>query len=276
MFNYLFNNSYNEKSEKFTKCIDGTIGSYVINMDAATDRLEFVMDNIIALGFPTKRISAVNGKTLSDQKIKSITDINTYKNYFKMMPELCSIGCSLSHEKTWIEFLTSENEFAVVFEDDVQFNPEELKRTIIDVIDKKNLWDIVAFELIHHGAPVKITKLCDNKSLVTYLANVQHTGCYLINRKAANALLKKLYPIKMPIDHYMTATWEFDIKFAGVEPRLVHQKFGNSQIKTHPAKKFKDPKTKTLNALYNIRRAITHFLYNSAAFIKSKTNNYFR
>ena len=34
----------------------------------------------------------------------------------------------------------------------------------------------------------------------------------------------------MPIDHYFTRSWEFNLRFAGVEPRIVKQTFLESEI----------------------------------------------
>jgi glycosyl transferase family 25 len=252
----------------------GKIGAYLINLDRATERLNFVMPSISALGFQVERISAIDGRNLSKTQINSIVDEKTYRMIFKMLPEKGTIGCSLSHEKAWRAFLKSDNEFAIIFEDDVKFDPDELSQTIKSVIEKKSLWDIANFETKHRGCPIRISKLNDDKYdenhdgkyetkyLVRYLTNVTHAGCYLINRKAAHELLLKFYPIKMPVDHYFTTCWEFDLRFAGIEPRIVSQKFGNSQIKTLPPRKIKTPWVLIVNAIYSIHRAVFHFTYN--------------
>jgi len=238
------------------------IGAYLINLDRATERLNFVMPSIAALGFQITRISAVDGQTLSLEEINSLVDVRHYKIAFKMFPEVGTIGCSLSHKKAWLSFLESNNEFAIIFEDDVQFDPQELRETIELAIEKKSLWDIVNFETLHRGCPLKISELASGKHLVVYLTNVTHAGCYLINRRAAQEMLKKFHPIKMPVDHYFTTTWELGLRFVGVEPRIVHQKFGNSQIKTSNAVKSKNPVILVANILYQGYRATMCFVYN--------------
>lgn len=246
------------------------IGAYLINLDRATERLNFVMPRILALGLPVERISAVDGKTLSPEKIESIADVETYKKIFKMYPEVGTIGCSLSHEKTWRKFLESDYEFALIFEDDVQFDPNELLETVKSLVKKKSLWDLTSFELKHSGCPATVSKLSREKRLVFYLTNVTHSGCYIINRRAAEKLLKKFYPIKAPLDHYFTSSWKFDLKFAGVEPRIVFQRIGGSQIKTSANKKIKTLDVLAYNAIYNVSRAVVHFVYNLFLFIKIK------
>jgi glycosyl transferase family 25 len=221
------------------------------------------MPSVTALGFATERISAIDGNALSQKEIESITAVELYKFFFKMYPEAGTVGCSVSHEKTWRAFLESDNEFAIIFEDDVQFDPKKLREAIEFAISEKDSWDIVNFETKHRGHPICVSKNCNNQSMVFYLTNVTHAGCYLINRNAAYKLLKKFYPIKMPVDHYITASWEFDLKFVGIEPRIVSQKFGNSYIKTSQCKKIKIPFVLIVNTVYQIQRAILHCTYNS-------------
>lgn len=270
MFNFLFSKSCSD-FKVHSEFVPNSVGGFLINLDRSTDRMNFVKPHIDQLGIPLERISAVDGKLLSEEEVQKICDQEQFKRYFKMLPERGTIGCSLSHEKVWRRFLESKYEFALVFEDDVVFNPQELKACVVKAIEKKSLWDILSFEMIHDGWPLKIANLHVDRYLSFYLASVKHSGCYLINRNAAKNLLEKFYPIIMPLDHYFTAAWEFDIKFAGVEPRIVHQNFGDSQIKIEPSKKSKDLGIKISNAIFNVRRAAVGFLYNLILYFR--TNN---
>ena len=267
MFNFLFNESPLD-FKIHTKFVPNSVGAFLINLDRAAERLEFVKPHIDQLEMPFERISAVDGSLLSDEEIEKVCDQERFKKYFKMLPEKGTVACSLSHEKAWRRFLESEYEFALIFEDDVVFNPHELKSCVESAIEKKDLWDILSFEMIHDGWPLKVANLHVDKWLSLYLASVKHSGCYLINRSAVKKLLGKFYPIVMPIDHYITASWEFDIKFAGVEPRIVTQNFGNSQIKIGLATKIDDFNVKISNAIFNIRRSIVGFLYNLYLYCK--------
>ncbi len=276
MLEYLFKSSYGKLYEKNNNVICDSVGSFIINLDRAKERLKFVSSNVEKLGFPIHRISAIDGNLLSKSEILKVSDFQRYRKYFKMYPETGTIGCSLSHEKTWREFLLSSYEFALILEDDVTFNPNILKECINKAIKIKNLWDILILEPYHRGNPVKLLNLCKKYFLCTYLTNVTHSGCYLINRQTAEQFLKKFYPIFVGLDHYINAGWEFDIKFLGIEPRLVKQNFGNSQIKVSASKKFNDFPTKLHNVYYNIKRSIMHFLYSCYIYVKIKSIIYKR
>ncbi|MBO4405298.1 MAG: glycosyltransferase family 25 protein [Alphaproteobacteria bacterium] len=268
MFNFLFNRTRLDFVVR-AEFVADSVGAFLINLDRATDRLAFVKPNIDRLGFPVERISGIDGKLLSKEELHKVCDYERFKSYFKMLPERGTIGCSLSHEKALKKFLESEYEFALIFEDDVVFNPQELRECIDAAIEKKNLWDILNFETFHDGLPVKIADLCSDKHLALYFSSITHAGCYLINRSTAKKLLEKFYPIVMPFDHYFVASWEFDIKFVGVEPRIVQQNFGNSQIKSETTQNFESFGIKLSNAVFNSRRAVTGFIYNSYLFLRN-------
>lgn len=272
MFNFLFDKLRSD-FEIRSEFVPNSVGAFLINLDRATERLEFVKPNIDQLGFPVERISAIDGKLLSEEELHKVCDYERFKSYFKMLPERGTIGCSLSHEKALKKFLESEHEFALIFEDDVTFNPQELRLCVNAAIEKKDLWDILNFETFHDGMPVKIADLYSDKHLSLYLSSVTHAGCYLINRNTAKKFLEKFFPIVMPFDHYFVASWEFDIKFVGVEPRIVKQGFGSSQIKSETVKNFESLEIKFSNAVFNIRRSVVGFIYNLYLFLKNSTNS---
>ncbi|CAG7593061.1 MAG: glycosyltransferase family 25 protein [Candidatus Midichloria sp.] len=238
-----------------------SIGIYLVNLDRAQDRLQKVLPLIEVIGFPVIRISAVDGKELPKEYIDSVVDYKSYKNFIGHYSEPGTIGCYLSHLKTWEEFLKSNYEYALIFEDDVSFEAEHVERVVSELLKKPQLWDICSFELLHSGGPKKIAELIDNFDLVVYKHRVSHTGAYIINRKAALQLLKYSYPIKMPVDHFFTRNWELGLKFTGVEPRIVYQTFGDSYIKDGKTKNDYGFSVIIHRAIYEIKSAIMRFVY---------------
>ena len=162
------------------------INTYIINLERSKDRYEYVKPNITDLGFPSERIEAVDGNLLSDSEIEKNVDLISYKEYLNHLPRKGMIGCNLSHYKAWEAFLKSNAEYAIIFEDDISFNPKELKPVIEEVIKYNNLWDIVNLEISHKGTPLTIKNLGNNHKLVIYLTEITHAGAYIINRKAAD------------------------------------------------------------------------------------------
>ncbi|MBA4249705.1 MAG: hypothetical protein C0432_02920 [Candidatus Puniceispirillum sp.] len=266
--------------EKEKVSFSDTLEVFIINLDQSKERFEKIHPLVLRLGFLTKRISAVDGSQLQENDIKEKVDKNQYLKFMGDMPKKGTIGCSLSHIKTWEKFLMSNAEYAIVFEDDVSFDPEKLKLIIQELIQNKKLWDIVTFEIHRSGNPLTIKKLQNKQEIAVYLTEMTDAGAYILNRNAAKKLLEKALPINIPIDLYYSRGWEFGLKFLGIEnPRMVHQTFGDSEIrKTKSIQHQKNPASKNISvrihkALFRIQTTIIRFFYNLKIYLQFKVNN---
>ncbi|MDR2458749.1 MAG: glycosyltransferase family 25 protein [Holosporales bacterium] len=208
---------------KYLEAGDGSVHAYLINLDKSKDRLAEITPKLQTLCINYTRIPGVYGKDLSLEEKDRLVSRRRYLRFMHGRIGDGTVGCYLSHIKVWESFLESNCSYAVVFEDDADFVPGDLKRIVDALIKHKDRWDIVTFDYLHYGHPMKTLDLHEDSSLVRFRTRVGNTGCYLINRRAASRLLRKSLPIMMPIDHYFVRSWEFGLKFAGVSPKVVHQ-----------------------------------------------------
>ncbi|CAO5677964.1 MAG: hypothetical protein HEEMFOPI_01205 [Holosporales bacterium] len=244
------------------------VGVYVINLDRSKERLEYIMPNLLKLGLPVHRISAVDGKKLSQKDLDEKVDFFAYKTYHR--PETVGPGvvaCSMSHIKAWETFLKSDFEFAIVFEDDATFDPKLLRETVDNLIEDRFIWDVCSFDVLFEKPYVKIKKLPSERFVVHYLAQTAGASSYLLSRKAALALIEKSYPIKMTPDDYYTRSWEFGLKFIGVEPRIVKQMDGISDVvsinNVDRKKRIPEPVLTTIKRrIYYFQKRVACTLYN--------------
>lgn len=237
------------------------IASFVINLDRSKERYDYVLPSLKKLGYPIIRISGIDGKKLSEEVIQESVDFDSYHKYLNHHPRLGMIGCNLSHIKAWRTLLESNYQYAIVFEDDVSFEPNSVRKVVDELVANDLIWDITSLEIAHSGMPMTVRNLADNKRLVVYLTEVTHAGAYVISRAGAAKLLKKAMPLKLPIDHYFTRAWEMDLIFTGVEPRLVTQSFGDSEINKTDRAKDDEPKS-IYRALYLAQSNFIRFFYN--------------
>lgn len=240
------------------------IGVFVVNLDRSKDRLIHVMEFVRLLDLPTMRISAVDGNQLTKDDIKEVLNEDRYLTYMGNSPKRGTVGCSLSHIALWKKFLESDFEFALVFEDDIGFDAKNLLMILAKLVHVKDQWDIVNLEPYHHGGPVTVKDLGDDIRLVKYLFEATHTGAYLVNRKAVIKLLEKALPIVMPIDHYYSRSWEFGLKYRGIEPRPVKQTFGVSEIEKGMGVShiITNKQRSLIRLLYLTQSYVSRFLYN--------------
>jgi glycosyl transferase family 25 len=248
---------------------------YLINLDFSPTRLEYMLPKIQALPFPFQRISAIDGKTLSKTEIEEKFDLRGYYKFMGKFEPIGAFGCSLSHIKTWETFLQSNYEFALILEDDVDFDPLILSETIQNLIRNKKFWDINTFDPANNkkGTPINIIKFQKN-NLSLYLTKIINANAYLISRTAAKKLLEKALPIKMPIDLYLNRGWELGLIFTGISPRLASQKFGNSQIGSTPSITLAEGNISTIDyylapisaKFYKYNTALARLVYNLKLF----------
>lgn len=248
------------------------IAAYVINFDKSGDRYQHIQPLVAELGYPYERISAVDGSKLQEAELDDLVNFSNFRRFTGRNPRRRNIEGSLSHLNVWRNFLKSGHKYALVLEDDMQFDPAKLRGVIEQLQFYPHLWDITSFEVSHRGAPVDLAKL-GGTDLVLYLTRVSHIGAYIINRDAAQKLLARALPIQMPIDHYFTRSWEFGLIFAGVEPRAVQQ-VGASEIKgtkvsiPHEV----DPSEQVYRSYYEVQSGIIRFFYNLKLFFTLKNS----
>ena len=222
--------SVDENSPRYEDSGDGSLQVYFINLEKSVDRLAHIKPKVEALGYPYKRISAVYGKELSESYKASVSNPGQYKLLMHNEIGNGTIGCYLSHINTWREFLLSKHSFALVLEDDIDFEPSKL-RTLVNLLLKQSTeWDYVNIDANRHGFAMPVKKLSRLYKLVKFRGRVGNTSCYLIGRKAAFEFIRRAFPICMPVDHFMMRPWEFGLKTRGVTPQIVHQSYGDSEI----------------------------------------------
>jgi len=182
---------------------------YLINLDKSKDRLEqsdFELKKLGGIFKEYQRVSAVDGKQLSEEYIKSIT--TQYSYYFLNNPRDThyqfdtkgGIGCALSHIKVWKDMIDNNYENIIVFEDNFTIDDiEKFNKTLYN-IPKEATIGYFFYGLFHDN--MLITKINDYWKIIDDLY-VTGTRCYFLNIKLAKDLLKNSFPIEIHIDFYI-------------------------------------------------------------------------
>lgn len=194
--------------------------AYVINLDHATDRWSRVEETLVAAGMQYQRVSAVYGKhlTLPHPDFAGWK----YRLYHGKRPNLGQIGCFLSHLEVYRRFLASDAEYAMVCEDDILV-AEDIRAVLDAAVQHSELWDILRCSGFHDPHPLKVTPLVGTYQLAVSMTRLCGTGCYVVNRKAAAALLQKMAPMRLPIDHSLDREWMYGLRAAMIDPLPVQQ-----------------------------------------------------
>jgi glycosyl transferase family 25 len=191
---------------------------YVINLERDAERLESVRGNLSALGLAFERVPAVIGKELTDWR--GYVDMETYVWRNRQdEPRPGEVGCYLSHLKAMEIFLRTDAPWCMILEDDVEVLPACAE--ILRALAEKDDWDLVKLFHFHSGLPVRKRALGADHHLVSHLGRTTSSAAYVVNRHAAQTLLKAMLPISEQVDHALDRPWETGLRIRGVRPMPV-------------------------------------------------------
>jgi glycosyl transferase family 25 len=224
--------------------------AYIINLPNSCDRRLYVKNilkpfrNIIP-----QFIEGINGKELSDEKRNEIfDDKGSFRRYGRYLLG-GEIGCTLSHCKCYQRLIQSDDNYAVIFEDDIipYSDFEESLETVIPYISVNKPVVI----LLSGGFWYFQNKKILSKYRLASVYDAYFTHAYVLNKDAA-ALLTQERPFWMADD------WRYFIKKGvtvyGLLPHTVDQEWSGIFIsmvsESDDARKINKKNMDILCALY--------------------------
>lgn len=189
--------------------------TYLINLDRAKERLQQMDDQLQRLGLNYTRISAVLGDDLKEPIAgfnERAFNIRTGKHKNKR-----EIGCYFSHLKVIEAFLRTDSSHALILEDDAEL-PNDTIHLLEVACQKGDKWDLLRLSSSRQGKFTTLDSLPGGRSLAINTKVLKNTAAYMINRRAAEAILQHLQPMQWPYDVALDRDWTMDIRTACIVP----------------------------------------------------------
>lgn len=207
--------------------------TYIVNLPKDKDRKEYVAGVLAKYSWMDKTfIEAVYGKELSKEKTDSLFELDlAYKRYGRNLNP-GEIGCTLSHHKCYKMFLESDAEWLLILEDDITILGDlDQIESVLATIDPNKPRVVFLSGDYWFTSMKKVSDKCS-------IANVYDavgTYAYIINRKAAELILKK-----NPRPSYVADNWSLfrrqGVKLHAFYPYLIDaniEDFGSSIEQTY-------------------------------------------
>ena len=194
--------------------------AFVINLDAATDRWAFVQNSFADSQVILCRVSAVDGKRLTLPHRDYAEPL--YRWFHGRTSNPRELACYLSHLTAIKTFLGTNESHGIIAEDDIVPRPD-LDAVLEAALRYSRDWNILRLSGLSSGHPVRIAKVHGDYSLCVNLGRLKGAGAYLIDRRAATALLAHLRPMRLPYDHAIDREWRWGLHAACIQPFPVSQ-----------------------------------------------------
>jgi len=208
---------------------------YVINLDRSPDRLKHITQVFNALNLDFTRISAVDGKNLSEAELANVTQIRKWPKPLTRG----EVGCLLSHRECLRQGVEQGAPFFAIFEDDIMLSPQASR------LLRDDGWiaagtDIVKLDTVGKLCllePLQQTPIAPY-ALGRLISKHYCTGGYIVSRETAIQLLDLTEQAFAPIDEiYFNPECGFLLE-ANVQqlvPAIVMQAGLTSTIRPAPA-----------------------------------------
>jgi len=200
---------------------------WVVSLERATDRREFVEQTLAAAGLPFEIFPALDGRALSPSELRAYSSRRAFYEYGRDLGRAV-LACSLSHLRVLERMVAEGIPELVVFEDDVR--PDPRFAAVLRARDKLPTdRDVVTFHsLFDWSSPVPVgsAPLLDDLRVCGYERTPMGTQAYLITLGAARRVLDVGYPVALPADELLFRPRPAGLRVYGIEPTLIgHEEF---------------------------------------------------
>ncbi|AHG44433.1 glycosyl transferase [Rhizobium leguminosarum bv. trifolii CB782] len=197
------------------------VDTYLINLDRAPLR-RFRMERLLVdIGLAFERVPAVDGAALGLPHPDF--DEAAYLSRHGRRPNPFEIGCFLSHVECARRFLSGDAEFALILEDDLDFD-DDLAEVLEAALQHQKRWDILRLSTVNTGKKHRVEPLTASRSLAIALTREKGSGAYLINRKAAGWIAGAMLPMRLPYDLAFDLEFDEGLSACFVDPLPVSQR----------------------------------------------------
>ena len=202
---------------------------YVINLDRSKKRMSEFSEAFSGTNLKVERIAAVDGNSIN---IKSFADDYLCRKEMGRSIQPGEVGCFLSHKKALERFLSTDSEYAIVFEDDA-IPVDDFKATLESVIEKflQNNKKTAAINLgaldFKYSSPVMPIK---NNILRCAHRFPMLATAVLWTRSGANRFLEHASSVTMPYDNFLRFLFSGTNSVFSIQPAIIYSSGIESDI----------------------------------------------
>ena len=204
---------------------------YVISLTRALDRRADITRRLNAAGIDYEIIDAVDGNQLDLSTLKNRLRQDKFRAKYDRDMKRGEIGCFLSHYNLWQRIVKEQTPFALVLEDDAEWD-DDFFATVRDVLQSKYYWNVVHLTKKPNAWRINsvLETVGNNRKLARYKYPMGGAVAYLIDLDGAKKLLPHCSEITALVDAQWLNYWQCNLYFYHVQPSPVRNAAGDSFI----------------------------------------------
>ncbi len=192
-------------------------GLIVINLDRCTDRLAQVRTQLEARQLSFYRLAATDALAMTETERHRYYSEELNRTQYHKLLSPGEIACYASHLRACEYLLTTDWDYAVVLEDDVQLD-ERFCTALSQIPALTRPWDLIKLGAPSRKPIIEKTPLSDGFSLCAYAKTPICSHAQVISRSGAEKILKHRQPFGRPADVDLQFPWETSLAIYGIEP----------------------------------------------------------
>ncbi|WP_343313580.1 glycosyltransferase family 25 protein [Brucella sp. BE17] len=208
-----------------------SVKAFIIHLARATDRRAQVMRLIKSLPVEAEIIDAVDGKTLSAERVSQVYRRSLHRPRYPFALGITEIACFLSHRKAWQAIIDQNLDAGLVLEDDVELTEQfpASFRAALQIADSKTFIRL-PFRERESGREVLVI---DATRVIAPVPVGLGMVAQLVGRDAARKLLAATEVFDRPVDTTAQMNWVTGLTPLSVLPggvREISANLGGSTI----------------------------------------------
>ena len=192
--------------------------SYIIHMSSSTQRRENV-EKLLSTLPQAETVEAVTGRDPSQIASMPVHsgDLHSPRYPFPLMP--AEIGVFLSHRKCWQKLVDSDDDYALIAEDDLSLAPDQFARALALVEGNMTSGMYVRLPVKTREKPARTLAQVGKMRLILPQVIGLQCICQIVGRDAAAKLLDATQEIDRPVDTFLQMHW--------ITGQPIHSLLGN-------------------------------------------------
>ena len=180
--------------------------AFILHLERAVSRKANVQALKGALPIESEVVGAIDGALLTREELDQAYARRRFRPIYPFALTATEVGAFLSHRAAWRRILDEALDFAFIFEDDAEIEPQAFAALMAFVAAEREAWDYVLMPAKPTQGGTAVARRGE-LALLRPDAPPLRAIAQIVSRAAAERLLERTLPFDRPVDTLLQMTW---------------------------------------------------------------------